>query len=108
MSSLLDLKDCTQKSLSLLETKQWWETQLLQLPTQKDMTLTRYMSSLHHELQVYQQNKESLQEELLSKTTPKELQGITLYSEYIPHHTVLCVCNCSVVLLKSISLYSII
>ena len=77
VGSLIDPKDYQQKSLSLLETRQWWQNQLLQLPTEKEIKLTRYVQSLHHELQVYQENKESLQEALLETSQhPQEKEGL--------------------------------
>ena len=68
-STALTSEDYQQKHLPLLKTRQWWANQLVEYPTEREVKLQRYVQSLLHDLQVSQQNKQSLQEALLEKTS---------------------------------------
>ena len=68
-STALTGEDYQQKCLPLLKTRKWWQTQLVERPTEREVKLQRYVQSLLHELQVFQENKKSLQEALLEKTS---------------------------------------
>ena len=70
VQSVLDGNDLTskkyQENYSLYsKTRTWWNDQLIEYPTEKEIKLQRYIQSLHHELQVAYQNKVSLQEALV-------------------------------------------
>ena len=78
-STALTSEGYQQKCLPLLKTRKWWQTQLVEWPTEREVKLQRYVQSLLHELQVYQQNKKSLQEALLEKTSQ---EGIDVHWVY--------------------------
>ena len=67
-SSELATEGYRQKCQSLFQTKQWWQYQLIEQLTEKEMEQQRFIQSLRKDLQVYQQNKVSLQEALLVAT----------------------------------------
>ena len=70
VQSVLDTNDLTSKKYqekyqSYSKTRTWWMDQLIEYPTEKEMELQRYIQLLQEKLQVFYQDKVSLQEALV-------------------------------------------
>ena len=70
------------KYQSILKTRQWWQDQLVDYPTERELKLQQHVRTLQHELGVFQVNNTSLQEALL-QASQQGNESIVLYCVFV-------------------------